>query len=184
MNKILIGLVLIIFSLCDGTRPTSASDNQETKKCEPFKIDTVSILTNENLDKLISKAERADLKRFSEFESAPGFIKTFLDSIVGEKFSIADPGEDWQATDVALEDLPDRQLVYLGVGQEITVLAFNKGGSGMSERILIFNSDNSCIKDFWCGGVMAELTDKNQILNHLKENIHKQWGLNTNIIYF
>jgi hypothetical protein len=75
-------------------------------------------------------------------------------------------------------------LVYLGVGQEITLLAFNKGGIGMSERILIFHTENSCIKDFWCGGVMTELTDKTQIVNHLKKNKDKKWGLNTNIIYF
>ena len=183
MNKILIGLTLIIFSHCDGTKPT-ASDNQEMKSCGQFKMDTVSILTNKNLDRLISKADTADLKRFTEFESTPDFIRAFLDSLVGENFSIADPGEDWQATDVVEGDLPDRQLVYLGVGQEITVLAFSKGGIGMSERILIFHSENSCIKDFWCGGVMTELTDKSQILNHLKENKDKKWGLNTNIIYF
>lgn len=184
MNKILIGLTFIIFIQCDGTKPTTTSENQEINNCGQFKMDTVSILTNGNLDKLISQLEAADLESFSKFESLPNFIKTFLDRSVEENFLIADPGEDWQATDVVEGDLPDRQLVYLGVGKEITLLAFNKGGIGMSERILIFYCENSCIKDFWCGGVMAELTDKSQIVNHLKKNKEKKWGLNTNIIYF
>jgi hypothetical protein len=183
MNRILIGLTLIIFSQCDGTKSTTGSENQRTKDCGQFEVDTVSILTNKNLDELISKVETTDLTLYSEFESTPDFVKVFLDSLVGTKFRIADPGQDWQATDVVEEDLPDRQLVYLGVGQEVILLAYNKGGIGMSERILIIHFEKSCIKDFWCGGVLTELTDKDQIVNHLKENKDKQWGLNTNIIY-
>ena len=184
MNRILIGLTLIIFSQCDGTKSTSISENQRIKDCGQFEIDTVSILTNKNLDGLISKVETADLTLYSEFESAPGFIKLFLDSLVGTEFRIADPGEDWQATDLILEKaLPDRQLVYLGVGQDAMLLTYNKGGIGMSEKILIIHFEKYCIKDFWCGSVLANLTDKNQILNHLKENKDKHWGLNTNFIY-
>lgn len=183
MNKILIGLTLLIFSQCSGTKSESISEKQEAENCGQFKTDTVSILTNKNLDGLISNVETADLTTYSRFKSVPRFIKRFLDGLVGRTFLIADPGEEWQATDVVLEDLPDRQLVYLGVGHEIVVLAYNKGGIGMSERVLIFNFQDSCIKDFWCGGVMTELTDKKQIVDHLKENKDKHWGLNTNIIY-
>lgn len=183
MNRILIGLTLIIFSQCDGTKSTMVSENQLTKNCRQFKVDTVSILTNKNLDRLISKVETTELRIYPKYESTPSFVKMFLDSLAGTEFRIADPGEDWQATDVVEGNLPDRQLVYLGVGQEVMLLAYNKGGIGMSERILIIRFENSCIKDFWCGGVLTELTDKDQIVNHLKANKDKHWGLNTNIIY-
>ena len=89
-------------------------------------------------------------------------------------------GEEWQATDIVQGNLPDRQLVYLGVGKDVVLLAYNKGGIVMSERILIFHVQNSCIRDFWCGGVLTELTNKQQIVNHLKANKTKHWG---NIIY-
>ncbi len=183
MNRILIGLTLIIFSQCDGTKSKTVSENQRTKDCGQFAVDTVSILTNKNLDGLILKVETTELAHYPEFESIPSFVKAFLDSLVGKKFRIADPGEEWQATDIVEGDLPDRQLVYLGVGQEVMLLAYNKGGFGMSERILIVHFEESCIIDFWCGGVMTELRDKDQIVNHLKENKNKHWALNTNIIY-
>jgi hypothetical protein len=63
------------------------------------------------------------------------------------------------------------------------LLAYNKGGIGMSERILIIHFEGSCIKGFWWGGVLTEQTTKDQIVNHLKKNKDKHWGLNTNIIY-
>jgi hypothetical protein len=183
MNRILIGLTLIIFFQCDGTKSTTLPENQPTKHCGQFQVDTVSILTNKNLDRLISKVETTELTVYSQFNSTPSFVKEFLKRLIGTKFRIADQGEEWQATDVVQGDLPDRQLVYLGVGQDVMLLAYNKGGIGVSERILIIHFEQSCIKDFWCGGVLTELTDKNQIVNHLKENKDKHWGLNTNIIY-
>ena len=182
MNRILIGLTLIIFSQCDGTKSTTLSENQGTTSGQ-FEVDTVSILTNKNLDNLISKVDSTELTVHSEFSSIPSFIKDFLKKLVGTKFRIADPGEDWQATDIVEGDLPDRQLVYLGIGQDVMLLAYNKGGIGMSERILILHFEKSCIKDFWCGGALTELTKKDQIVSYLKENKDKHWGLNTNIIY-
>lgn len=184
MNRILFGLIIVIFGQCGWTKSATMSENQRKRICGQFEIDSVSILTNRNLGGLISKIEGTDLKLYSEFESAPSFIKVFLESLLGTKFRIADPGEVWQATDIVLGDLPDRQLIYMGIGQDVMLLAYNKGGIGMSERILIFQFQNSCVQDFWCGGVLAELTDKNEIVNHLKEKKDVHWGLNTNIIYF
>lgn len=44
--------------------------------------------------------------------------------------------------------------------------------------------NNKQILDFWSGNVLTDLTTKNEIVNYLKANKYKKWGLNTNIITF
>ncbi|MBT1711687.1 hypothetical protein KK062_25820 [Fulvivirgaceae bacterium PWU5] len=163
----------------------STSDEPPTSTaCIPFSIDTATILENRNLDALIASLDAANFTSHTKFESMPGVIKTFLGSLDENKFLIANPGEDWQATDVVLgKRLPNRRLLYLGVGQDIALLAYYKGGIGKSERILIFRFTERCVIDFWCGGVLTNLKTKEQIVEYLKGNKNKHWGLNTNVIY-
>ena len=178
MNKILLGLILTIFWSCDR------NGKQESNSCGPFKIDTASILKNKNLDNLISKLEKADLTTFTKTDSIPGFIKVFLDSCEKPTLRIANKGEPWDATDQITGDYPVRQIIFGGVGQDVALLTYYKGGIGMSERILIFQLENSCITDFWCGGTLDDLTNKEQVIKYIKENKDKKWKLNTNLIYF
>ena len=69
------------------------------------------------------------------------------------------------------------------MGQNIALLTYYLGGIGKSERILIFHFENHCVTDFWCGGVLADLLTKDEILDYLRDNKDKKWGLNTSIIY-
>jgi hypothetical protein len=177
-------LAVMLFSPCNCARIVNAEDKNSTR-CGRYKIDTAAILANRNLDQLISKIDSSKLTTYSNYKSLPRPMRVLLDDLVGTKFKIADPGEEWQATDyIVKKGLPDRQFVYLGVGQDIILFAYNLGGIGTSERILIIEFRDSCIKDFWCGGALKDLTDKSQIISHLKANKNEHWGLNTNIIYF
>jgi hypothetical protein len=178
MNKIFLGLILIIFWSCDRNA------KQGMNSCGLFKIDTSSILQNKNLDNLISKLEKANLLTFTKTDSIPHFIKVFLDSCEKPVLRIANKGERWDATDQITGDFPMRQIIFGSIGQDIALLTYYKGGIGMSERILIFQLENSCITDFWCGGTLDDLTTKDQVVQYLKENKNKEWGLNTNIIHF
>ena len=126
----------------------------------------------------------------------PDFIKIFLDSLSSGNFSIANPNENFKAGCTSLtirnekgniisldENLPNRQLIYFGLGKDIALMTYYTGGIGKSEHILILKYKGKSIIDFWCGNVLVDLKTKDEVLKFLKTNKDKEWGLNTNIIY-
>lgn len=158
-----------------------------------FVIDTNAILNNNNLQSLIDNLEKTDLTEAKTVAEIPTFIKSFLDTLTGS-FTIADPSEDWQVGctsltiidkegNVTSDEKPKRQLIYFGSGSDIALLTYYTGGIGKSEHILIFKYNDNKILDFWCGNISTDVTNKTEIINYLKANKDKDWGLNTNIIY-
>lgn len=148
-----------------------------------YKIDTIVILTHQNLDTLLADIERADLKTYRKVSDFPDFLVDFLKGITKDNFSIANSTENWQFGCDVGDDLPSRQLIYFGLADNIALLAYLTGGVGISEHILIIKFSGEEIKDFWCGNVLANLANKEEILKYIKENRTKKWGLGTNIIY-
>jgi hypothetical protein len=151
-------------------------------KCD---LDTSVILENGNLPSLIANLEKADLKTCKTVNGIPPFIINFLDCCIDSgDFSIANPGENWQVTDVIMEKLPARQLVSFEIGDSIALMMHYTGGLGVSEHILIFRFHDNTISDFWCGNIMQNLSGKQDVITYIKANKDKNWGLNTNMIYF
>jgi hypothetical protein len=191
IQQLLLGLFLTFLFACNS----SSHSNQQVQTADTnrltsisldgnkYQIDTAMILTNQNLQPLINDLDKAVLKTHNNTKDLPDFIKTFLDSLTGSDFSIANPGEDWQVGCVVIEKLPARQLVYLGLGDDIAMLSYFTGGIGKSEHVLIIKFADKNILDFWCGNVLVDLDNKKDILEYLKTNSKKDWGLNTNIIY-
>ena len=147
-------------------------------------IDTNYILANLSLPALINDLSIAELKEKYTAKDIPVFIKSTLENLTHDNFSIADPGQNWQSTDVIVEKLPARQLIYLGIGKNITLITFLKGGVGESEHILIIKYEGQRIIDFWCGNILSRVDNKADIIKYLKKNQDKKLGLNTNIINF
>ena len=149
-----------------------------------FLIDTVAILTNRNLDSLITRLEDSKLKTYKTVKEIPSFIINILSGLTSDGFSIANQSENWQATDAIMDDsLPNRQLSYFGLGDDIALLTYYTGGIGKSLHIIIIKFQDKKILDFWCGNVLINLKDKKEIVKYLKENKNKNRVLNTNIIY-
>ena len=180
----LIGFFVIVNSCGQVKSDNFIIPNAGIKKINnQYLIDTAVILNNKNLDTLITQIENSKLIDKFNVKDIPDFINDFLINATHDNFSIANPGENWQSTDVIIEELPNRQLIYLGVGENLIVLAYYSGGIGESEHILVFRYHDKDIIDFWCGNVLKDVKTKIEILKLLKENKLKHWGLNTNIIY-
>ena len=157
-----------------------------SKKEESYKfiIKTSEILSNKNLPKLIEKLENSELKEENNVSQMPEIVSNFLDGL-SENFIIANKNGQWNATDIILDkNLPNRKLLYLGNGKNISLLTYNKGGIGKSTQILIMEYNKEKMLDFWCGSVLVDLNNKDQIIKYLKENMTKKWGLNTNILNY
>ncbi len=110
---------------------------------------------------------------------APRVVKIFLDSLTGG-FDIANKGENWQVSDVVLlgENLPSRSLVYMGTGENITLLKYNTGGLGVTDHVLIVKHEKGRVIDFWKGIGPFEASSKLELIKHLKSN-----GLNSKGLY-
>jgi hypothetical protein len=174
-----------------------------------YGIDTNAILNNNNLQYFITELANADLSDKKTVAEIPSFIQSFLENLTGD-FSIANPGEEWKVgctgpmeTDSSFEqkqvdsktgdtlvtvmwkpkDVPSRQLIYLGIGNNIALMTYYTGGIGKSEHILIIKFDHENITDFWCGNILTDVTTKTDIIKFLKENKDQKWELNTNMIY-
>jgi hypothetical protein len=148
-----------------------------------YKIDTLVILTHQNLDTLLAEIERADLITYRLVKDIPVFLVDFLKGVTKDHFSIANSTENWQFGCDVGDDLPSRQLIYFGLADNVALLAYLTGGVGISEHVLIIKFSGEEIMDFWCGNVLANLANKEEILKYIKGNRTKKWGLGTNFIY-
>jgi len=192
--KILVALILTFLTVSVNLPAQQNNQNSDTKKLTTciqsvskidgrYRIDTMVILANQNLQSLINDLDQSILVEKMTVNEIPRFIKSFLVELTDENFSIANRGEEWQVNDVADEELPFRQLIYFGLGKDLVLMVYYTGGIAKSEHILIFKYQKKNITDFWCGNIIKEITSKDEILKYLKENIGKKWGLNTNMIF-
>lgn len=204
--RILIGLSIISVWACSSKTVKSYKSNISMVDGK-FVIDTMAILNNNNLQSFITELENSDLSESKTVDEIAPFIKSFLDSLTNN-FSIANPGEEWQIgctitpektqkkiydkktgdtlIEIAFDKLvllPSRQLIYFGVSEDIALMTYYTGGIGKSEHILIIKFNDNKIVDFWCGNIMADATNKVEIIKFINNSKEKHWGLNTNIIY-
>ncbi len=161
-------IIGLIFVSINCHRSTGHIKTEEIKE-DIFKLDTIALLTNKNLDYLTTEVENAELKESKSISDIPVFIFEALNNWAHDSFSIANPGEKWQVSDiVGYPYLPWRQLVYLGVGSNIMLMAYYRGGVGVSEKMVIVKYENEKIIDFWAGFTFKDPATKHEIIEVLK----------------
>lgn len=149
-----------------------------------YKIDTAIILLNLNLPDLINGLRNASLTKKSKVAEIPPVIKLFLNDLI-PNFTMANPNEEWQAGCTSYKNLPQRQLTYLAFGNDYALMADYTGGIAKTGHVLIFKFHAEKVLDFWCSCELQEgRITKRKMLRSLNGNMHKDWGLNTNLIYF
>jgi len=186
--KLIIGLILTVFCVC-SIKSTQQDSNTLKKIKEPHVnhepiIDRTLLLSNERLPTLIAKLEKTNLKEKKKANEIPNFIRKTLNRMTADNFSIADCGEKWQVTDDVVEELPARQLVYLGLGDNITLIAYYSGGIGESEHILILKHKNQQVTGLWHANIFHDFKTKKEILIFLKKNIGNESKFNSNSTYY
>jgi len=191
-NPVLYGMLLVLIG-CEGTPREKPAHMPSRVPVAPRKeavrelaaLDTVAILTNRYLSHWLDEAQKAPLVAHRSAQALPAGVRSFVERITSEAFTLANPGEKYQETDVVYEHgLPTRQLVYLGVGDSLVVLAHYLGGYGASERVLLFKMREQKVVDCWTGFVQGKADTKESILQYLRENKDRKFGVNTNILYF
>jgi len=188
--KLIIGLILTIFCACTNKSSQSSQKDSIVLKRkypnyfhEPI-IDKTLLLSDERLPLLIAELEKTNLKVKNKANEIPNFIRKSLNRMTADNFSIADCGGEWQVTDVVVKELPARQLVYLGLGDSITLIVYFSGGVGESEHILIFEHKNQQVTGIWHANILHDFKTKKEILKFLKKNIGNESKFNSNSTYY
>lgn len=150
---------------------------------DSLSIDQMVILKNKNLDFFIHDLQKSTLKLIYKRDGIPTFIKSFLESYSGNKFTIANPGENWNCCDDNHDDnRPNRQLICQGNDGHLFLISYLTGGIGEINHLVLIQYQNDKIIDFWTGTLWKNLKKKDEIIHYLITNKKKHWGLNTNMI--
>lgn len=158
-----------------------------------YKIDTSVIQKDRNKKRLLKRLETEVLAEKQNTSEIPGFIKAFLDSIShNRKFDVANPGEEWQIGitnfgkqvinkiyDPSKKDsvikvfwdgqqLPTKQLVYFGIGEDIALISYFCGGIRLTQYAAIIKFENNTITDFWYGNIFEFATTKKETIKNIR----------------
>lgn len=117
-----------------------------------------------------------------ELSAMPDFIKSFLEQLSGDHFTIANPGKNWNCCCDRNDSIPNRVLICQGSDKDLFFINYLTGGIGEMEHIILIRHNNNHIVDFWTGVLSGNLKNKNDIVKYLITNKKKHWGLNSNLI--
>ena len=163
-------LPLIIFFLTLFIAETSHG------QCD-YKLDSQKIVTHRNLDALLNLVETTKLVTKNNKNFIPFFIIQQINcwltkTEIVDSFTIANPKEPYNNTDLIITGLPDRQLVYLGVSKNLLLLTYHYGAGAGTHNIMIVKFTGSKILDFWVGQA-AKLKSKKAVLTWLRKYKHE-----------
>lgn len=159
-----------------------------------YKIDSSVITKNINKKRLLTHLEGEKLTEKKALQEIPGFIIKFLDEAsYNKKFTIVNPGEDWKSGitnyghlvfkkyyDANKKDsvlllsgdgavLPDKQLVYFGISNNMALMSYFRGGFGALQNVIMIEFKNETVTDFWFGSVFeGNIKTKNDIVKNAK----------------
>jgi hypothetical protein len=95
---------------------------------------------------------------FSSIKTAKLLPKSVISLFVSDFDGLAEPGEDWQVTDLIIDaKLPFKRLIWAAKKNDIYVVHYEEGGMGYSCHILVAKLENGRAKIIWHGvGVWLE----------------------------
>jgi hypothetical protein len=86
-------------------------------------------------------------------------------------FLMAEPGAEWQATDVVLKPkLPHRRLKAVALSQELCILFYEVGGRGHSDHVVVFRHSKDGAELVWRAVSEPAVTSPMAILVALEED--------------
>lgn len=181
-------------NVVDSNTPLEADRSSVLFVNGNYEIDSTVITKNLNKKRLIANIETKSLEEKTTLQEIPAFIKNFLNSgSPNKKFEIVNPGEDWKSGitnyghivykkvyDFMKKDsvlvmsgdgaiLPDKQLIYFGIGDGVALMSYFRGGFGALQNVILIQFKNETITDFWYGSVFeGSIKTKNDILKNVK----------------
>jgi len=80
----------------------------------------------------------------------PPLVRAAFAKATHQEFSMAEPGDKWQSTDVIIEPrLPWRRLTAVAVSTEFCIVFYESGGIGKSNHVAIFRLSSRAAEPVW-----------------------------------
>ncbi|MFT3935089.1 MAG: hypothetical protein QM726_15790 [Chitinophagaceae bacterium] len=144
---------------------------------DKFKLDSLTIYTNENLDSLTFKLKSTHLKIYKDKNKIPQQVKEQLNLLTKDNFSIANKKEEYRCCCTSPTTLPTRQLQFLAVGNDFIAMTYLTGGVGVSTHILLASFYKSELTDLWIGSSFKDIKTKRKLFKALREARKEEYNL-------
>ena len=145
-------------------------------------VDTIKILLDENLDTFLSDLQSESFQTYTDKKKLPAFIKQQLECLTKDKFSLANPNEDYRCCCTSSEKLPRRKLLFFSTSRDIFLITYLTGGVGVSTTILMLKFQGDKIIDLWAGYGFPNFKSKDEVIRHIKKNRYKELGIHGNFV--
>ncbi len=99
----------------------------------------------------------------------PPVVRGFTEA-GGSRLVIANPGEDFQATDVIYDSTqPRKRLIFAGVSGEKCFVYYEQGGIGLSDTLHLFHVNSNSMKPVWKGHCPGRAANLEQLRSWLED---------------
>ena len=144
-------------------------------------VDTSKIFLDENLDTFLFDLQTGNFQTFADKSKIPKIIKQQLNCLTEDKFSIANPNEEYRCCCTSSQKLPERKLLFFSTSKDIFLITYLTGGIGVSTTILMFKLQGDKIIDLWTGYGFPEFKSKDQVVKYIKQKRKLKYGLHSNL---
>jgi hypothetical protein len=131
-------------------------------------FDPMVVVKNKNLRPFIDQLRQSRLTLAYSLDGIPPFVQSFLQALSPDKFTIANPGKNWNCCCTRDDSVPNRELVCQGKDKNLFLLAYLTGGIGTSEHLLLIRYTKNKITDFWQGPIVQRPQTKEDIVAYLR----------------
>lgn len=123
-----------------------------------------------------------DFKILDSVEQLPASVKDAFATLAHQsQFEMADPGHDFQVTDVIThEGLPSRRLIFAGISDKECFVHYERGGYGHSYYVVVFSTEPSKAAFIWGRALSKPAAN----ISGLRSEILSKYGPpSSNLIY-
>jgi len=153
-------MVLLVF--------VSATGFGQKKAC-PFDHKSIIRPNSVQTKELVKNIDSLSLQTYGQAAQIPGFIKEVLNCRSWKNnWSIADPGQPFNATDAVDLSLPNRQLLYLGLNKNYMLIAYKHGGMASNCPVLLFKFENEQVISVYWSTFNEKMKEKRDVIKTLK----------------
>lgn len=166
-----------------------------------YRVDSNVIFSDKNKTQLYAELSKNKLKQGFNVNDIPDFILTFLkEKSSNNHFHVADKCGKWMESgsqpmelklvnkydqkkkdsiptlELVSADLPEKELNFFGIGENIAVLALRNGGKKQSEDVLIIKFKDQTIIDFWFNRKRTPSLSIGEVIEFIEKNKERSNG--------
>jgi hypothetical protein len=98
----------------------------------------------------------ADVSRFREVYSCTNLPPSLVALCADEHGRIAEPGQEWNPTDVIVKGLPRSRLVWAAIGSDYYVVHFEHGGIEHTFELLIVRMKPKVVSHYYAVNLLKD----------------------------